>query len=174
MIIASSYLPRPDGARVLFMIVGLSDENIHHMRDGQSLVVDGGRVGEPALRVVMVAGRTDMQLGRDIMRSTPEILRAANDVAPNEIVTDALGRILHDAGARITYLPSPDEAGQWACADCGERIVADLAGERPLLVHGASGEHLCAFGTGCAHVAEIDPVPPTVIRYPAPQPKGEQ
>lgn len=164
-----------DGVEVSILIFGLTDENIHRLKEGMPIHTDGRRLGLPTVDVVIMAGRSDEAIRRDVEStvrqsggSIDQLTAPPPESQAHEELVDLVTEGARQLGARIVYVPTPDAQGVIHCADCDEGIEKTDHG---YWTHtDPHTEHGCRYGQGCAHPHE----PYYEIARPQPTTQGEE
>jgi hypothetical protein len=61
---------KSDDTPVATLILGLTDENLRRLREGMPIYIDGRDVSLPKIDVVIMAGRTEEEMMRDLKEAS--------------------------------------------------------------------------------------------------------
>lgn len=142
-----------DGSDKKTLIVGLTDVDIHRLREGMPIPVDGRAVEQPERDLLLIAASSDEALIRHVREGAKNAGTAFSpDATPPPDADDRealLNFVLAGAerlGLVVAYPPKVED-GRISCGDCGEAI---LRSEAVGWLH-VGGVHGCRHGEGCAH-----------------------
>jgi hypothetical protein len=156
---------KPTGEPTKIIILGITEANVHRMREGMPVDVDGRELNMPGIDIVIMFGKDERTIAKEVMAQIPAGVPRQVIPMPEAVVErratedrDKLVQLATTAATALGYVLAerqPDSAdGAAECDDCGEEI-SNANGTWIHTGPGADHVHGCRYGEGCAHPAQL-------------------